>query len=217
MGNILNAKPINTVFSVDSIIDNEEIITAKKFMNDGYGNKYSHIPPHLAYAIVPFPEYNFEKAKEVLKAYVLKLKPYTLTLSDLKFDDKNNLFSISVSGDDIKRLHTEITTLLNEFRDGAIREKDLERINSNYFNDKELAYLKQYGYARVFDCFSAHISIGNFTIKDVDVNKLTNTLKDMLKGVLNKTILLKNIHAVFHTDASNQQGMKVIWEETFSL
>ncbi|MEK7595399.1 MAG: DUF1045 domain-containing protein [Patescibacteria group bacterium] len=210
-------KPTNTVFSVDSIIENEAIIGAKRMMNDHYGNRYSHIPPHLSYAIVPFPEFNFEKAKAALLAYIKQQKPYTLEFSDLKYDEKNNLFSVEVLGKDIRKLHEDINNLLNAYRDNCVRAKDLERVNSGHFSQKELEYLNKYGYARVFECFKPHISIGNFTIQDVDVKKLTKTLKSLLSSVLNKSVVLNNIHAVFHTDAVNQLDMKVIWEDTFTL
>ncbi|HXK52845.1 DUF1045 domain-containing protein [Candidatus Nomurabacteria bacterium] len=208
---------INTVFSANSDIENETLIDAKRFMNEHYGNKYSHIPPHISYTIMPLPEYNFERAKDDLIAYVIKQKPYLLKLSDLKFDNRDNLFYIEVSGKDMQRLHEDITILLNKHREGFIREKDLERISKGYFNDNELEYLRQYGYSRVFECFRPHISIGNFTVENVDVPELTKILKEKLTGVLNKSLVLNNIRALFHTDAGSQQEAEVFWESNYLL
>ncbi|NMB69849.1 2'-5' RNA ligase family protein [candidate division WWE3 bacterium] len=216
-GTTFYGKLTHTVFSVDSIIDNAIIISAKRFMNEKFGNKYSHIPPHLSYALVPFPINNLEKAKIEIISYIKKLRPYTVEFSELKYGERNNIFFIEVLSNEIPRLHQEITNLLNVYRDDSIRTKDLERVDSGYFTEQELMYLKKYGYSRVFDCYKPHISIGNFTVPDVDVNELTETLKQLLSGLYNKRTIVNNIHVSFHTDADNQSDMKVIWEDTILL
>lgn len=214
---IFYGKTTNTVLSVDSIIENEAIISAKRFMNEKYGNKYSHIPPHLSYALVPFPINNLERARIELIDFIKQQQPYTLEYSDLKYGERNNLFFVEVLGVNIQHLHQDITTLLNAYRENSIRAKDLERVNSGYFTVQELEYLKTYGYSRVFDCYKPHITIGNFTIPNVDVDELTDTLKKMLSNLYNQKSVVNNIHVSFHTDADNQSDMKVIWEDTVSL
>ena len=215
---ISNLKPINTVFSVDSILEIEELIEAKLLMNKEYGNKYTHIPPHLAYTIMPFPEKNFEQGKKELIEYINKQKPFTIKISNLMYEEKDKFFYVSLDGEMIKEHHKNITNMLNKYRDNYIREKDFEKLNLGGFDEISTKYLIDYGYSRVFDNYKTHITVGNYTIENVDMKKLENRLRDILKPILNKDIEIDNIHGVIHTDSANSQAdMKLIWEETFKL
>ncbi len=215
---ISKLKPINTVFSVDSILEIDELIEAKLLMNKEYGNKYTHIPPHLAYTIIPFPEKNFEQGKKDLIEYIKKQKPFNVHISDLEYEEKENFFYVSLSGDMITQHHKNITNMLNKYRDNYIREKDLEKLKLGSFDEISTKYLIDYGYARVFDNYRTHITVGNYTIENVDLKKLEKRLRDILKPILNKEVEIDNIHGVILTDsASSQADMKVIWEDTFKL
>lgn len=209
--------PIDTVLSVDSIVENETIIKVKRLMNEKYGNKYSHIPPHLSYALVPLPVSNLEKAKNELVDYINNQRPYTVEFSELKYGERNNIFFIEILGKEINHLHQDITSLLNVYRENCVRTKDLERVNSDYFTEQELEYIKKYGYSRVFDCYKPHITIGNFTVPDVNVKELNDTLKELLSDLYKQRTVINNIHVSLHYDADNQSNMKVIWEDTFLL
>lgn len=213
-----NLKPINTVFSVDSILEIKELIDAKLLMNEEYGNKYSHIPPHLAYTIMPFPEKNFELGKKDLIEYIKKQKAFKVHISDLEYEEKKNFFYVALSGDMIKQHHENITRMLHRYRDNYIREKDLERLKLGEYDETSTKYLKEYGYARVFDNYKTHITVGNYTVKNVDLKRLEKRLRGILKPILNKDVEIDNIHGVIHTDSPNNQSeMKLIWEETFKL
>ena len=215
---ITNLKPINIVFSADSILEIKELIEAKILMNEEYGNKYSHIPPHLAYTIMPFPEKNFELGKNDLIEYIRKQKAFKVHISDLEYEEKNNFFYVALSGDMIKQHHESITTLLNKYRENYIREKDLERLKFGDFDEVAAKYLIDYGYARVFKNYRTHITIGNYTVENVDLKKLEKRLRNILKPILNKDVEIDNIHGVIHTDSPNSQAeMQLIWEETFKL
>ncbi|MGI5898046.1 MAG: DUF1045 domain-containing protein [Candidatus Dojkabacteria bacterium] len=213
-----NFKPINTSFSVDSILEIKEIVDAKILMNQVYGNQYSHIPPHLTYTIIPFPRKNFELGRKDLIAYIQEQKPFKARISDLEYEEKNKFFYVSLSGDMIKQHHKNITLILNKYRDNYIREKDLERLKLGSFDDISMKYLQDYGYTRVFDNYRTHITIGNYTIENVDLKKLENRLRDILEPILNKEIEINNIHGMFYTDsAKSQDDIEPIWEETFRL
>lgn len=213
-----NLKTTNTVFSVDSILDIDALTKAKLFMNENYGNQYSHLPPHLAYTIMPFPEEKLSLGKKDLIEYIEKQKTYSVHISDLMFEERGKFFYISLDGDLVKKIHEDITTLLNKYRDGYVREKDLERLNNGDFDDKSKQYLIDYGYTKVFDNFKTHITIGNYTTENVNVEELTSKLRDILCPILNKDYVIDNIHGVFHTDsANNQSEMKEIWSEVFYL
>lgn len=211
-------KPVNTVFSVDSIIDIPELTKAKLFMNENYGNQYSHVPPHLAYTIMPFPEVNFESGRRELLEYIKTQRSYTVHISDLIYDEKGKFYYVALEGDIIKKLHEDITLLLNRYRDNCVREKDLERLKNGDFDERSKQYLNDYGYTKVFDNFRTHITVGNYTIESVDVEDLTKKLRDMLKPILDKDWVIDNIHAIFHTDSAvNQSEMKVMWEEVLKI
>ena len=213
-----NLKPINTVFSVDSILDIKALIDAKILMNEKYGNKYSHIPPHLAYTIMPFPQNSLEKGIDSLTLYVKKQKPFEVHISDLEYEEKDNFFYVDIQGKTIRQHHENITKILNAYRDNYVREKDLLRLENGDFDEKASKYLTESGNARVHDNFKTHVTIGNFTIQNVDIQKLKKDLESILEPILNKDIIIDNIHGVFHTDSvNNQSEMKQIWDKVFRL
>ena len=111
---ISNLKPINTVFSVDSILEIDELIEAKLLMNKEYGNKYTHIPPHLAYTIIPFPEKNFEQGKKDLIEYIKKKKQFTVHISDFDYEEKENFFYVSLRGEMITKHNKNLTNMINK-------------------------------------------------------------------------------------------------------
>lgn len=211
-------KPINTVFSVDSILDIEELINAKILMNNQYGNQYSHIPPHLAYTIIPYPEKNLEIGKAEVIDYIEQQRPFEVHISDLIYEPRSKFFYISLLGEKIFEHHENITNLLNKYRDGYIREKDTERLSRGDFDEKLKDNLLNFGYTKVFDEYKSHVTVGNFTIEGTDVPELENKLRNILSPVLNKKITIDNIHCVFHTDSKNSQSeMKSLWDKVFYL
>lgn len=212
------SKRTNTVFSVDSILNIKELVDAKNLMNENYGNQYSHIPPHLAYTIMPFPEDNLEIGKKELVEYVQQQKPFNVNLSDLMYEEKSKFFYVALDGEMIRKHHEYITLLLNKYRENYIREQDLERLRNKDFDKVSQKYLIDYGYARVFENYRTHVTVGNFTIENVNVDDLKNKLTKILEPILNKSINIDNIHAVFHTDSSNNQSeMKQLWDKVFYL
>jgi len=211
-------KPINTVFSVHSVLDIKELTDAKILMNEKYGNQYSFIPPHLSYTIMPFPETNLGRGVEALTQYVNKQRSFNIQISSLKYEDKNKFFYVDIEGDMIIKHHENITKLLNEFRDNHVREKDLLRLENGDFDEISSNYIEDFGYARVFDNFKTHVTVGNFTVDNVDIEKLTKDLLSILEPVLNKKIVIDNIEGVFHTDSNNNQSeMKRIWDKVYIL
>ncbi len=213
-----NLQPINTVLSVDSILNIKELIDAKVLMNENYGNKYSHIPPHLAYTIMPCHEDRLQEGIALIENYISNQKAFQVNISELIYEEYNKFYYVEITGKEIKEHHEKITTMLNQLRDNYVREKDLLRINNGDFNAKESNYLINFGNARVFDNFKTHVTIGNFTVDNVNVGKLTKELKSILNPILNRDIIIDNIHGVFHTDsAKNQSEMRQLWDKVFTL
>lgn len=211
-------KPINTVFSVDSILNIKELVDAKVLMNTKYGNKYSHIPPHLAYTIMPFPEESLKQGIKDLTEYIKKQKPFKVRIANLEFEEKDKFFFVDIQGDKIRKHHENITTMLNKYRNDFLREKDLVRFENGDFDSIEKDNLERYGNARVFSKFKTHVTIGNFTVPDVNTSELKDKLAKILQPILNKDVIIDNIHGVFHTDsAKSQSEMKQMWDKVFKL
>jgi hypothetical protein len=134
------------------------------------------------------------------------------------YEKEKKFFYVALSGEMIKKHHGNLINLLNVYRENYIREKDLKRLNTGHFDEQSIKYLKEYGYSRVFKNFTSHITIGNYTVENVDVKKLEKELRGILKNVLEKDIVIDNIEGVFCTDSdTTQDKMELIWRKMFSL
>jgi hypothetical protein len=209
-------KPINTCLSVSSDIDNKIIARAKDFLTLNYKNHFN-LSPHLSYAICPFPEDNLEKIKEELDKYFLGKSPFVFQLLDLAYEEKNKFFSISLAGEEIMKLHTDLVNLFNKYRSGCIREKDITRINDGKIGDKEIQLIKNYGYFRIFENFTPHITIGNVETNEEEVPNITKKLNEILIGLVGKSIEVDKIKVMWHTDSEVQSEMKSMWEKEYVL
>jgi len=211
-------KPINTVFAVASIFNIKEFVTAKKLMNQEYGNKYNDPIPHLTYTLVALPEEDLATAQEVLAEYIQKQRTFKVHVSDLIYDEKARFFYLSLSGEKIKQHHKNFVLLLNKLRKKHIRQKDFDRLNMGHFDKLSMKNTKEFGYSRVFDNFESHITIGNYTVENVNVEELKRKLSAILKNVLNKDIVVDNIEGTFSVDSDTAQDkMKLIWRKVFPL
>lgn len=214
IGNI--GTPVNTCLSAGTDIENEIILKAKRFLAINYQNQYD-LPPHLTYMLCPFPEYNLEKIKPEIEQYLKNKKTMKFTLGDLELEPKKRFFSIPVRGEEIKLIHKELLILFNKYRDNRVREKDITRINSGERSEEEIELIKKYGYFRVLDKFSAHITIGNVEASDDQIPLITQNLNRMLAEVINKRLEINKIKVVFHTDSEIQSEMKELWKKDYCI
>jgi len=211
--------PIDSVFTVDSSLDLPEFVTAKKLMNNNYGNEYVLLPPHITYALTPLPESNFEKVKVDIISYINRQKPFKAHISDLVCEAKKDFFYVSIIAEQIKQHHKNITRILNRYRDNSIRTKDLVKLNNGEFDSLSAKYVKEFGYSRVFERYVSHATIGNFTKANVDVSDLTGQLRLILKTVLNTEISIDGMHCAFSNSTTQlqQSNADPHWEQTFEL
>lgn len=209
-------KPINTCLSAGTDIQNEPLSKAKEYLTKNYNNRYNLLP-HLTYMICPFPEYNLEKAKVDISDYFLNKKPFVFNLSELHFEPKKKFYSIPVIGSEVKNLHEDLVHLFNKYRDGHVRKKDIARIQAGEREPKEIELIRKWGYFRIFDNFTPHITVGNVEADDKEIPLITKKLQEMLKDVLGKTITINQIHIAFHTDSEIQTEMKELWGKDYSL
>ena len=209
-------KSINTCLSVATRLDIEEVAKAKRFLTKNYKNRYS-LSPHLTYMISPFPEYNLKEAELELDKYFKNQKRFTFKLSKLGFEPVRKFYSLPVMDGQVMKLHKDMLKLLNKYRDGHIREKDVTRIERGEISNKEIGYIKKYGYFRVLDNFTPHLTVGSVEAEDSEIPTVTKKLKRLLSSVLQGNIQVNEVLVNFHTDSENQSEMKSIWEKKYKL
>lgn len=209
-------KPINTCLTAYTDIDNKFIARAKHFLSKDYHNRYDSLP-HLTYMICPFPEYNLEKIKREIDSYFKNKTPFIFNLSNLHFEPKRKFYSIPVIGENIKKLHEDLVHLFNKYRDDHIREKDILRIEAGEREQEEINLIKQYGYFRIFDRFTPHITIGNVETSGENIQQITQKLNEVLLEIVGKSIVVEKISVIFHTDSEVQTEMKELWGKDYFL
>lgn len=211
-------KTIKTELAVMSSFELDALVEAKTLMNDKYGNKYPQMPPHLSYFLMPFPEHNLNRAKEILNEYISAQFQFDIYLSDLIYEKENKFFYVSVTGETITTHHEYLTKSLNKYRENHIREKDLEKLKSGALDNTSIEYVLKYGYARVFDNFKAHITIGSCEVEGVNHDELAKQLKGILAPVLGKSYKVECMDALFYTSPDKKaQATKEIWGKRFGL
>lgn len=209
-------KPINTCLSAGTDIENNTIAQAKVYLSEKYNNKYN-LTPHLTYMICPFPEYNLQKIIPELDAYFKEKRQLVLRLNDLHFNPRRKFFSMPISGTEVNDIHKDLVLLFNKFLDGSVRAKDIERIKAGERDAKEIELIKKYGYFRIFDNFTPHITIGNVEAEDAEIPAIEQKLKQMLADLINNDIIVDNVHVTFHTDSEVQSEMQEIWGKDYKL
>jgi hypothetical protein len=209
-------KITNKCLWVGSIIENTDIQQAKDFLKNHYGSAYS-TSPHITFSLTPLPEHNIEKAIQEVDLFLKNLESIVLTFSHLEFDIRNKFISLIVQNDTLLELHTNLTTLLDKYRDGFIREKDHNRIKLGHYNKTQLANIKQFGFARVFSSYQPHITIGNIVNGQVDLEEVKYPLSSMLDNVLKSKITIKTISIGYYDDSVDQSQIKTLFEEQYKL
>lgn len=212
-------KSITTCFGIDFKILNDQITKAKGYLSQYFGSKFDHLVPHVTFSLTPLPKKNFVSLKKEFEQYLKReiKKPFPVKFSNLKLEANKNFFYLPVFGSQIKKIHRDIVKLFNQYREGCLREKDLERVKNGEYSAKEANHIKKYGYLRTMGHFHPHITIGDVNTEKPNMVKIKRELKKMLAGVVNQTLLVDNIHAVFYRDAKKQSAMKVIWEKDYWL
>ncbi|MFH0952228.1 MAG: DUF1045 domain-containing protein [Patescibacteria group bacterium] len=212
-------KLTNTCFAVSSVIENKTLAQAKTYLRDNFGNIYNQ-PPHITYSLIPIKGVYLEPLKEEIDRYFLNTNKFDLQLTDLMTDtDKDDEFiSIHFADDSaIRKIHADILTITNKYRNGYIRTKDLKRINDGVYTSDKIDNIKKYGYSRVLDDYHPHITIGNITSEGADLEGLEKDIKKQLAEVINSQLVIDNIRAIFYQDAEREAEMKIRWQGSYKL
>ena len=209
-------KPINTCLSAGTDIESEEIQKAKKYLTDNFNNHYNLLP-HITFTICPFPEDNLAKIVKEIDSYFEGKNRISFELAPLNYEPQKQFFSLPIVGSEIKKIHEDLVNLFNKYRDGYIREKDLLRFQSNERTVKDMELIQQYGYFRIFERFTPHITIGNVETTDEMMPLIKNELERLLENTISKNITVNKIHLTFHTDSEIQSDMQEIWGKDYFL
>jgi hypothetical protein len=209
-------KTTPNTLSVGTQVHNANIMAAKAFLKKEYGNKYD-AEPHFNFIIMAFPDYRVHDIEDRLDNYLKKLKPLKLKLGTLRYEEKQQFYSIPIVGEEAMTFHKELIAILNPIRDGYIREKDLVRITEGKTDALEEEYIYKYGYLRVLDKFTPHITLGNIQTAEADQDDIQNKLTDFLGTLYGSELTIDEIRADFILDADVQSNYKRLWTKIYNL
>lgn len=205
--------------SIGVEINNKSISDAKRYLKEKYGNKYDDPNPHVNFLIMAMPEGNESILDSVLNEYFNKISQINFELGQLHLEPKNNFFSLPILNDQIMEIHKDLIKLLNPIRNGTIRERDKERIDNNKTDLIEERYIYKYGYLRVLDKFTPHITIGNLVdgFTNQDIPNIQKELDTRLNSLYFKRMNFDKVYAVHMQDAEIQSDYKILWEKFYKL
>ncbi len=214
-----NAQITKYTLSIGVSIKNDTIAKAKKYLKDRYGSKYDDPDPHLNFLIMAMPEGKKHKIVEVLDRYFSKFNKLNIKLGKLNYEDKNNFFSLPIIEGNIMEMHKDLIDLLNPIRSNYIREKDDIRIGQGKVDEIEKRYIYNYGYLRVLDKFTPHVTIGNLSENFVnsDIVDIKRSLDHILGQLYSVELSFNLVYATHILDAETQSDYKIMWEREFFL
>lgn len=203
--------------SIGFKIHEPKIMEAKTYLKKEFNNKYD-VEPHFNFVITAIPEYRIKDIANIMDTYFENKKPITLKFEQLEYDPKSRFFSIPLIGNTVIETHKELLNILNSIRDNYIREKDLKRINDKRTNLTEEKYIYKYGFPKVLDNFTSHITIGNIiTTENINLNDIQNKLNKILSEFYNSDFTVNKMYASIIEDAEIQTDCVVVWEKEYIL
>jgi hypothetical protein len=189
---------------------------AKKYMSQNYGNTFD-IEPHITHLLLPLFENEFYKLQETLHKYLSNLKPFEIKIGGISISKKRKFFALEIHDPKLARFHAELLKLVEPYRKGAVREKDLKRLGDNFYNSKEVENIKKFGYPRVLKLNKPHITLGSCEHDQCNLNEIRNELEKILKNTINSKYKINNLVFMLHTNSEHQSDMVEIYKKTINL
>jgi hypothetical protein len=212
----MNLIPCYTSLAIHTDIHSEKIDAAKKFMKETYGSTFD-VDPHVTHLLFPMLNENFEELLPHLEVYLTALSPMTVHLGDVEVEERRKFFKLGIHDSNLDSLHRDLLEIAAPFRRGAMRQKDIERLDNDYYDEKHKKYLNKYGYPRVLDMNKPHITLGSCETDICDLVKIKAELLDILEGVANSDLVISEIGIMLHTDAKVQSDMEVLYFKNYIL
>ena len=124
--------------------------------------------------------------------------------------DGDQFIKLSIDQQWLNQQHNLLMDILLKYRNpGTIRQKDFQRLTQNKFNSIEIDNLYNNGFVYARDKFDPHITLGKISQNDWH-DSLIKTIQNDTKELLYESILLDQVHIIFHTDAQIQTQMQII-------
>ncbi|MGD8752120.1 MAG: 2'-5' RNA ligase family protein [Anaerolineales bacterium] len=209
-------KTIDKCLSVTFQVENPNIEEAKKYLEKNFDSIYS-INPHITFSITPIPARNLENAKKAIEDFFSDRKGFIVRLQGIAANPKSRFLYLKVQSGGISKLHADLVALLNKYRDGYIREKDVGRIEQGYYNPSQIQNIVDYGFPRVMDLYQPHITLGNIPDGQVDIEQVKSKLVEILANSAEGNIHISNVMVHYFSDAINQSQLEVIWDKKYPL
>lgn len=210
-------KTTNYCISAYSSIDIPTIDKAKEVLNTKYKNIYD-APAHITYNISPIPKYNIKKIISPLKDHILKQKRFDVTMGTLKIDEKKRFIYLPIGGKKLYKIHSGFVSIMNTYRDGYVRTKDIRRIESDpdYYSEGQKKSIVLYGFARTHKYFVPHLTIG----KVAENHSPTKVFKEVASIVADakvKKIKIGTINLLCWIASAEDKPGRDVWEKCYPL
>jgi hypothetical protein len=205
----------NCSIGIHTDIFDEKIVAAKKLMNEKYCN-HLNAQAHITHLLSPIFGENFQPFLHDFEGYVTTIDPFDVKIKGI---EKNNrgLFMLSLESPTLEKIHSDLLGIACKHRYGAVRDKDIERLKTDYYDEKQKEYLYKYGYARVLDLNNPKISLGQCNKEGIDLDSVRKELEEMLIGNTDQTIKVEVITVMLHTNAAVQSDMGILFIKDYPL
>ena len=140
-------------------------------------------PPHTTMWIANIPESNVEKVATVAEESLEMMPAFNVEMGDIVIEDSGYV-SIRVQKTEVvRKLHLQLLTRLDEFREGYVPEKYLKVIEAYPAEQQES--IRMYGTRAAGPSFAPHVTVG--TVGDQFVSVARRELPYMLRGARHVT------------------------------
>ncbi len=205
--------PINTILSVGFDLNSKLIDQIKTNFQKKWPNSFD-LPPHIGLILLPISQSSYQPAFNEAIEFVNQWK----TAKQLKIRqiiieptrDGAHFIKIALDLEWLIHQHNLLMDLLLKYRSqGLIRQKDFQRLTQNKFSPVEIERLYQNGFIYSRDKYNPHITLGRISHTDWQ-DSLTQAIQNDTKELLNESIILDQVHIIYHTDAPVQTQMQII-------
>ena len=143
--------------------------------------------PHATIYSTEYPSKNLEKVLETIDEVTKELPPLLIKFEQLSTHQGYIDLQLRKSQEWVN-LHKLIVNNLNPLREDHLREKYTDPNELKNYSEEQQGYIKQYGYAEVFNSFRPHITLSRIKdenvasaiIKNIPTNPFTFNAKEIV-------------------------------------
>lgn len=198
-----------------SPIVSEEIMKVKLWMNELFGNKYTHLP-HLTLLLLPFDTVNVNYKnfdKDIVKFFENK-SPIKIFSKGMAKDSIREFYKLSFEGSELANLHSELLKIGQRYRNGVFREKDVTKYFDNYFKPAEWDSTLKYGFHRAGEYFDPHVTLGEVEFSNGWTQEMI--LDEIAKNISSNINMDLELNE-FHILVGKEDGTELEYEKIIKL